>query len=160
MVQELHLKPVFFGIALSVQAVGAIAGGIAAPQLSVKFGRSRVMTAGIFLSSLIVLLQGLVPNIYVYIALSTVAAFTISLWNILLMSTYQSVIPAHLYGRVHGTRRTLVWGLMPFGSLLGGFIAKTGLRAPLIVGGAVATVIATLSLPFLIGVSENAEAPQ
>ena len=28
MVQELHLKPVFFGIALSVQAVGAIAGGI------------------------------------------------------------------------------------------------------------------------------------
>jgi MFS family permease len=160
MVQELHLKPAFFGIALSVQAVGAIAGGIAAPQLSVKFGRSRVMTAGIFLSSLIVLLQGLVPNIYVYIALSTVAAFTISLWNILLMSTYQSVIPAHLYGRVHGTRRTLVWGLMPFGSLLGGFIAKTGLRAPLIVGGAVATVIATLSLPFLIGVSENAEAPQ
>jgi len=160
MVQELHLKPAFFGIALSVQAVGAIAGGIAAPQLSVIFGRSRVMTAGIFLSSLIVLLQGLVPNIYVYIALSTVAAFTISLWNILLMSTYQSVIPAHLYGRVHGTRRTLVWGLMPFGSLLGGFIAKTGLRAPLIVGGAVATVIATLSLPFLIGVSENAEAPQ
>ncbi len=160
MVQELHLKPVFFGIALSVEAVGAIAGGIAAPQLSVKFGRSRVMTAGIFLSSLIVLLQGLVPNIYVYIALSTVAAFTISLWNILLMSTYQSVIPAHLYGRVHGTRRTLVWGLMPFGSLLGGFIAKTGLRAPLIVGGAIATVIATLSLPFLIGVSENAEAPQ
>lgn len=160
MVQELHLKPAFFGIALSVQAVGAIAGGIAAPQLSVKFGRSRVMTAGIFLSSLIVLLQGLVPNIYIYIALSTVAAFTISLWNILLMSTYQSVIPAHLYGRVHGTRRTLVWGLMPFGSLLGGFIAKTGLRAPLIVGGAIATVIATLSLPFLIGVSENAEAPQ
>lgn len=160
MVQDLHLKPAFFGIALSVQAVGAIAGGIAAPQLSVKFGRSRVMTAGIFLSSLIVLLQGIVPNVYIYIAFSTVAAFTISLWNILLMSTYQSVIPAHLYGRVHGTRRTLVWGLMPFGSLLGGFIAKTGLRAPLIVGGAIATVIATLSLPFLIRVSENAEALQ
>ena len=160
MVKELHLKPAFFGIALSVQAIGAIAGGITAPQLSAKFGRSTVMTAGIFLSSVIVLLQGFVPNIYIYIALSTVAAFTISLWNILLMSTYQSVIPAHLYGRVHGTRRTLVWGLMPFGSLLGGFIAKTGLRAPLIVGGAFATLIATLSLPFLTGVTENTEAPQ
>ena len=160
MVKELDLKPAFFGIALSVQALGAIAGGIAAPVLSKKFGRSKVMTAGIFLSSLIILLQGFVPNIYIYIVLSTVAAFTISQWNILLMSTYQSVIPAHLYGRVHGTRRTLVWGLMPFGSLLGGFIAKTGLRAPLIVGGAIATVIAGLSIPFFMGVSESTEAAQ
>lgn len=118
------------------------------------------MAAGIFLSSLMVLLQGFVPNIYIFIALSTFAAFTISQWNILLMSTYQSAIPSHLYGRVHGTRRTLVWGLMPFGSLLGGFIAKTGLRAPLIVGGALATVIAVFSLPFLMGASERAEASQ
>ena len=99
-------------------------------------------------------------QIYIFIVLSTIAAFTISQWNILLMSTYQSVIPAHLYGRVHGTRRTLVWGLMPFGSLLGGFIAKSGLRAPLIVGGAIATVIAGLSIPFFMGVSESTEAAQ
>jgi len=115
-----------------------------------------VMAICIFLSSLLILLQGLSPNIYIYIALAFIASFTITNWNILLMATYQSVIPGHLFGRIHGTRRTLVWGLMPFGSLLGGFIAKGGLRLPLLIGGAIATVIALLSFRFLLHVGESA----
>ena len=71
------------------------------------------------------------------------------------MATYQSVIPGHLFGRIHGTRRTLVWGLMPFGSLLGGFIAKGGLRLPLLIGGAIATVIALLSFRFFLSVGKE-----
>ena len=152
---ELNLKPSLFGLALTIQGSGAILGALLAPKLSTKFGRSRVMAVCIFLSSLLMLLQGLSPNIYIFIALATIASFTISNWNILLMATYQSVIPAHLFGRIHGTRRTLVWGLMPFGSLLGGFIAKGGLRLPLLIGGAIATVIALLSLKFLLHVGES-----
>jgi MFS family permease len=102
------------------------------------------------MSSFLLLLEGLSPNIYVYIALATFGSFTISIWNILIMATYQSVIPGHLFGRIHGTRRTIVWGLMPFGSLLGGFLAKGGLRIPLLIGGTIATVIALLSLRFLL----------
>lgn len=147
---ELNLKPALFGLALTIQGSGAIIGALVAPKLSTKFGRSRVMAICIFLSSLLILLQGLSPNIYVYIALAFIASFTITNWNILLMATYQSVIPGHLFGRIHGTRRTLVWGLMPFGSLLGGFIAKGGLRFPLLIGGTIATVIALLSLKFLL----------
>jgi len=146
LLNELNLKPAFFGIALTIQGSGAILGALVAPKLSSKFGRSRVM----------VLLQGLSPNIYAYIALAFIASFTITNWNILLMATYQSVIPGHLFGRIHGTRRTLVWGLMPFGSLLGGFIAKGGLRLPLLIGGAIATVIALYSFRFLLHVGEEA----
>lgn len=154
--QELKLTPSLFGLVLAIQSSGAILGALAAPKLSSAFGRSRVMAICIFLSSLIILLQGLAPNIYVFISLATIASFTITNWNILLMSTYQSVIPGHLFGRIHGTRRTLVWGLMPFGSLLGGFIAKGGLRLPLLIGGAIATVIALLSFRFLLHVGESA----
>jgi MFS family permease len=154
--QELKLTPSLFGLVLAIQSSGAILGALAAPRLSSAFGRSRVMAICIFLSSLIILLQGLAPNIYVFISLATIASFTITNWNILLMSTYQSVIPGHLFGRIHGTRRTLVWGLMPFGSLLGGLIAKGGLRLPLLIGGAIATVIALLSLKFLLHVGESA----
>ena len=152
---ELNLKPSLFGLALTIQGSGAILGALLAPKLSTKFGRSRVMAVCIFLSSLLMLLQGLSPNIYIFIALATIASFTISNWNILLMATYQSVIPAHLFGRIHGTRRTLVWGLMPFGSLLGGFIAKGGLRLPLLIGGTIATVIALFSLRFLLHMGES-----
>jgi hypothetical protein len=66
------------------------------------------------------------------------------------MATYQTVIPNELYGRIHGTRRTLVWGLMPFGSLLGGVLAHFGLRIPLIVGGGIATLVSALSLRFFL----------
>jgi MFS family permease len=154
--QELKLTPSLFGLVLAIQSSGAILGALAAPRLSSAFGRSRVMAICIFSSSLIILLQGLAPNIYVFISLATIASFTVTNWNILLMATYQSVIPGHLFGRIHGTRRTLVWGLMPFGSLLGGFIAQGGLRLPLLIGGALATVIALISFRFLLHVGESA----
>jgi MFS family permease len=154
--QELKLTPSLFGLVLAIQSSGAILGALAAPRLSSAFGRSRVMAICIFSSSLIILLQGLAPNVYVFISLATIASFTVTNWNILLMATYQSVIPGHLFGRIHGTRRTLVWGLMPFGSLLGGFIAQGGLRLPLLIGGALATVIALISFRFLLHVGESA----
>jgi hypothetical protein len=64
------------------------------------------------------------------------------------MSTYHQIIPNELFGRIHGTRRTLVWGLMPIGSLLGGFIASFGLRMPYFIAGGVALVIALLGFSF------------
>jgi len=158
--QELALKPAFFGLALSVQALGAILGGLLAPKLSKRFGRSQVMAVCIFLSSLFVLLEGFAPNIYIFITLATLGAFTISNWNILLMSMYQNLIPQDLFGRIHGARRTIVWGLMPFGSLIGGFLANAGLRTPLIVGGLVATIISSSSLKFFLSISDNSQAQQ
>ena len=156
-IKELHLKPALFGVVLTIQASGAILGGLAAPKLSSRFGRSRVMGAAILISSVVLLLQGLTPNIYLFVFFATLGSFAISQWNILLMSTYQSVIPANLFGRVHGTRRTLVWGMMPLGSLLGGFVATTGLRTPLIAGGIVATLISLLSLRFVTTIGQVAE---
>ena len=71
------------------------------------------------------------------------------------MSLYQSLIPNHLYGRIHGTRRTLVWGLMPIGSFIGGYVSKLGLRVPFLFGGAIATVIAITALKFLVEIGDN-----
>ena len=153
--QQLDLSPSFFGLALAVQGLGAILGGLSAPKLSTMYGRSRVMAISIFISSFLVLLEGFSPNIYVFLGLATIVSFTITNWNILLMATYQSVIPGHLFGRIHGTRRTIVWGLMPFGSLLGGFVARGGLRLPLFVAGAIATLIAMFSLNFLLHVEDQ-----
>ena len=155
MTQELALKPAFFGIALSIQALGAILGGLLAPKLSIRFGRSKVMAVCIFLSSLFVLLQGFASNISIFILLATFGSFTISNWNILLMSMYQNLIPQELFGRIHGARRTIVWGLMPFGSLIGGFLANAGLRTPLIVGGTIATIISATSLKFFLSINDN-----
>ena len=158
LVKELDLPKQLFGVMLTVQGIGAIIGGVVAPKASAKFGRSRVMTFGIVSSSILILLQGFAPNYFVSVALGSLGSFTISQWNILLMSTYQTVIPKEIYGRIHGTRRTLVWGLMPIGSLLGGVLAHHGLRLPMYVGGIIASVISISSIKFLLSISASAEA--
>jgi MFS family permease len=157
-IKELELPKQLFGVILTIQGIGAIAGAFMAPRLSKKFGRSRVMTVGITSSSLVLLLQGFSPNIYVFVALATFGGFAVSQWNILLMATYQTIIPNELYGRIHGTRRTLVWGLMPIGSLVGGVLAHFNLRLPMYVGGVVASVIAFSSIKFFLSVAASADA--
>ena len=159
-IKELELPKQLFGVVLTIQGIGAITGAFMAPRLSKKFGRSRVMTFGITSSSLVLLLQGFSPNIYAFVALATFGAFAVSQWNILLMATYQTVIPNDLYGRIHGTRRTLVWGMMPIGSLLGGVLAHYSLRLPMYVGGAIATTLAFLSIGFLLNIAETAKPSQ
>ena len=159
-IKELELPKQLFGVILTIQGIGAIAGAFVAPRLSKKFGRSYVMTFGITSSSVVLLLQGFSPNIYIFVALATFGGFAISQWNILLMATYQTVIPNELYGRIHGTRRTLVWGMMPIGSLLGGVLAHYSLRLPMYVGGVIATTIALLSIKFFLNVSEAAKPSQ
>jgi MFS family permease len=156
-IKELELPKQLFGVVLTIQSLGAISGAFMAPRLSKKFGRSRVMTFGITSCSLVLLLNGFAPNIYVYVSLATVGAFAVSQWNILLMATYQTVIPNELYGRIHGTRRTLVWGMMPIGSLLGGVLAHYSLRLPMYVGGVIATTLAFLSIGFLLNIAETAK---
>jgi hypothetical protein len=86
--------------------------------------------------------------------------FAIAQWNILLMATYQTVIPNELYGRIHGTRRTLVWGMMPIGSVLGGVLAHYSLRLPMYVGGIIASVIAISSIKFFMSIASKTEAAQ
>lgn len=159
--KELDVAPSYFGVVLAIQGIGALAGSVMAPVASKKLGRGRALALNLFLASIMIVFTGLAPNAYVFVAISVVIGFTISVWNILLMSLYQSLIPAHLYGRIHGARRTIVWGLMPIGSLFGGVIARGGLRLPFLIGGAVATLISILAYRRVVQVGqESVEAPR
>jgi len=143
--KELNVPPALFGVVLAIGGIGALIGSIAAPMASRYLGRGRALAINVFLASLLVIFIGLSPNAYFFVVVSVLIGFTISVWNILLMSLYQSLIPPELYGRIHGARRTIVWGLMPIGSLLGGVIARGGLRLPFLIGGAIATLISLFS---------------
>ncbi len=159
--KELNVAPSYFGVVLAIQGIGALAGSVMAPVVSAKLGRGRALALNLFLASLMVIFFGLAPNAYVFVAIAVVMGFTISVWNILLMSLYQSIIPAHLYGRIHGARRTIVWGLMPIGSLFGGVIARGGLRLPFLIGGALATLLSILAYKRVVQIGqESVEAPR
>jgi MFS family permease len=147
--ETLGVQAKYFGVLMAGAGSGAVLGGILTPALSKRFGRGGVLAVAIFVSSITVLFQGLAPNVWVFGAIGFVSSFTITNWNILLMSCYQVLIPAELYGRIHGARRTFVWGVMPIGAFLGGVIAHAGLRIPLLVGGIATTLISLSAFTFI-----------
>lgn len=154
MLDVLHIPFALFGFVFLAGALGNILGSFLAPKLSESFGRMNIMALAIFLSGALTVLSGLSPNVWVWIVLSVFIGISISQWNILLMSTYHQIIPNELFGKIHGTRRTLVWGLMPIGSLLGGLLALIDLRAPMIICGAIGAMIALLGAPFIRSLSK------
>lgn len=157
MLDVLDVPFALFGFVFLAGALGNIIGSVLAPRISERFGRMNVMAMTIFSSGVLTALSGLAPNVWVWIVLSVFGGIAISLWNILIMSTYHQIIPNELFGRIHGTRRTLVWGLMPIGALLGGVFALIDLRAPMIIGGTISAIIALFGVPFIRSLSSLIE---
>jgi MFS family permease len=147
--EVLGLPAKFFGVLMAGAGSGAIIGALLAPRISKKFGRGKVLAVAIFISSITVFFQGISPNVWVFGVIGFISSFAITNWNILLMSCYQVLIPSELYGRIHGARRTFVWGVMPIGAFLGGVIAQSGLRVPLLVGGIATTLVSLSAFRFI-----------
>jgi MFS family permease len=63
------------------------------------------------------------------------------LYNITAISLMQTLTPERLLGRLNASRRFIVWGTIPLGSLVGGTVASViGLHATLWVSAIGATV--------------------
>ena len=138
-----------FGLIMAIQGAGGVLGGLLAPRISSKWGRGPVMAISILTTCIAMIATGFATNVYLFIIYGFAIGFFITNWNILLMASYQTMIPNELFGRVHGARRTFVWGLMPVGSLVGGWISTINLRLPFIVGGVAASIICIASFSFI-----------
>ena len=156
LVEDLNLNPKKYGFLLTFNGLIVLLGALAAPKTAKLIGRGLALALAISISSITILAQGLVTNIWLFLIPNAINAFWLPHWNILLMSTYQRLIPQELYGRIHGTRRTLVWGMMPIASFLGGLMAKSDLRTPWLIGGTLATVVSIYSWKFIINLGDSA----
>jgi MFS family permease len=145
----IKVDPTYFGLMLSIPAIGSIIGSILVARVSERFGRVNVMAIAIFASGALTFSTGFVSDIIGLAVVSILNAITITFWNVLLMSTYHQIIPNHLFGRIHGTRRTLVWGMMPIGSAVGGLLALIDLRAPFLIAGGICALAALIGIPFV-----------
>jgi Na+/melibiose symporter-like transporter len=145
----LGVPEAWFGVFMLSGAVGGILGSLVASKLKSRLGAGLVMALMNLAASVAFLFVGLVPAVWSAALGFAVSSGAVTIWNVLVMSLRQSVIPSRLLGRVHGTWRTLLWGAMPLGALLGGLIARAGLQVPLLVGGAASVVASVLFFRFL-----------
>jgi len=100
-----------------------VAGGLTAAPLARRIGRTATLVLGAALAGSCSVALGAVSDPWVAGVLLAVDSAAVMLWNVLTMSLRQALIPEELFGRVQGAYRTVVWGAIPVGALLGGWLA-------------------------------------
>jgi predicted MFS family arabinose efflux permease len=166
-VRGLGLTPAQLGLAFMLGNVGWLAGAAVARRVSTALGLGRTFAIAGVLGGVPFFLYPLAPRslaIEFIVVAQVVVSFGIVLFNVPGISLYQTRVPARLLGRMNASRRWIVWGVIPLGSLVGGVLAATvGLRETLFVGAAICTVAGAwlLSKPIraLGTVDDDARAP-
>ena len=133
------------GAFTALAAVGGLVGAAIVGPVRRRFGRATSMVGSELFTGPALILLGLVPaglggRVVGCVAFALAAMF-VMIWNTNAMTVRQSLIPAELLGRVNGTWRTVGWGLTPVATLLGGLVARAGLRLPLLIGGALSVAV-------------------
>ncbi|MBD3756549.1 MULTISPECIES: MFS transporter [Microbacterium] len=153
---DTHAVPeIAIGFVTAGIGVGALLGAVVAPRIVMRFGRGPVMLGANVAGGAAAILVGLAPEVWSAVIAYAVMAFAVSIWNVPWGALRQQIIPSHLFGRVLGITRTLTWGIFPLATLLGGWVAKTDLRLPFLIGGAVILVAVAFATRLLLrGVRE------
>jgi len=154
---RLQVPEAWFGTFMLAGAIGGILGALVVGRAKNALGAGRVMAVANLVAAVALALVGAVPVVWVAAVGLAVSSGAVTVWNVLVMSLRQSVIPGRLLGRVHGTWRTLLWGTMPLGSVLGGLLGRVDLAAPMIVAGVLTTVAGVVWFRFLAALPDPAE---
>ena len=146
--ERLGLDAIGFGLLLGGSAVGGVLGSLVAARAAGVFGTARVIVGTMILSALAFLVFGLSSDPWLAGVMFGLVGFLTVVFNVVMGALRQAVTPDRLLGRVISAFRFFSYGVVPFGSLLGGVLARSfGLQAPFVVAGIVIPVVAVACLP-------------
>jgi MFS family permease len=143
-VRELDLGPAAIGFVFGLGNVGFLVGAALSSRVSAWLGVGPTLVAAAALVGWPLLLIPLAPRdvaLPVFVAAFGLASFAGVIYNVVGLSLMQAITPDRLLGRMNASRRFVVWGTIPLGSLTGGVLASViGLRETLFVGAIGASV--------------------
>lgn len=121
-----------YGLLLTAEATGGLLGAGIASFLGRRLGTGTALTCTAAVEGLAILGLAAAPNPYVAGLSLAVCGAGMGATMVLGPSLRQSIVPAHLMGRVASTSRMLAMCAAPFGAFLGGWLATTyDVRTPL-----------------------------
>lgn len=143
------LEPAHYPLVIAGLAVGAVLGSLTAEPLGRRIPEVRLLLGCWTLNTLLLLVPVLVPTVPAVAVAVLLLGFTNTNGNVISQSMRQRMVAPGMLGRVGGAGRTLAYGLMPVGALLGGLVAETwGLPAVFV--GATALCLAALAYPIAV----------
>jgi MFS family permease len=175
--RDLGLGPATLGVMFSFGAIGGLLGAILTPRLTKLFGEGTALSISAVAFGVALLplpLAAVFPGIALVLLPvgNFVTAFFVVLYNITQVTLRQRLCPPRLLGRMNASIRFVVWGVIPLGSLLGGWLGTAvGIQASLWVAfagtvlGALPVVLSPMTgmrelpRPDHAGSAEEAERP-
>lgn len=135
------------GALFAVASLSAVVGASTAGRLARLFGLGRTLAVAALLFRASYLLVPLLPlsgnSIILLGAILVVSRLSEPVYNVNQLSLRQALVPSRLQGRVAAVVRTVSWGAIPIGFLIGGLMGTHLGLTPAIVVGAVLATLAT-----------------
>jgi MFS family permease len=124
--RSLHLSPAIVGGVLAFGNLG-IAGALWAGSIARRFGLGKTLALCALLFGVSQLLPVLAvwrfPIVFLLVS-QLVGSFANPVYNVNQVSLRQAITPDQLQGRMNATMRTIVWGTLPLGALIGGALGS------------------------------------
>ncbi|HET6288117.1 MAG TPA: MFS transporter [Amycolatopsis sp.] len=121
-IEYLRLSEAAFGLFAFVGGIGGLLGAAIAPRLVKATSRRTVLLGGTVFCGTAFTGMGLTASPVAGAALFGLFAAAVVAVNIVLGTARHTLVPGELLGRVLGVWRTVVWGAIPVGALLGGVL--------------------------------------
>jgi MFS family permease len=132
LVRVLHLPPALAGLFTAVGSLGGIAGGMLAASIARRVGSARVIWFSLLVFGAPALILPLAQpgwKVTLFVLGYAAEAFACSIFGAAQLAYRQSVCPPEMRGRMNAAIRWIIWGVLPFGGLLGGVLGSTiGIR--------------------------------
>jgi MFS family permease len=137
-VRVLGLSPGAIGLIFSIGSIGGLLGAFLTGRVTRWLGQGPTIWISAVVFGLFGLLFPLAQRgwlLYVAVFGFAMAGISVVIYNVTQVSFRQGLTPDRLLGRMNATMRFLVWGTLPLGGLIGGFLGSTvGIRPTLWIG--------------------------
>lgn len=136
-----------YGLLIGVMGAGAVLGGLLGDRIVGKLGQATSIYTALGVWVVCLTTMGLYPRPWSVALAVSIQSMAATVWNVVMVSLRQQIIPAELFGRVNSVYRWFAWGTMPIGAIVGGQVAHhIGLRANYFVAAGVMLVAVLVAL--------------
>ena len=143
--RDLGASPAMVGLVLAGSGAGGVLGALAAPFVQRRLSMTRVVIGVNWVWALLMPVLALAPDPLLLGITLGFMAFVGPIWNVAISVYELTITPDELLGRVRSVGGVVAWGVMPLGSLLGGYLLDYFGTSP------TAIVLAVLMLLIAIG---------
>jgi len=141
---ELKISPGLAGVILSVGAIGFVIGAISTPTILKRIGLKTTLVLALLINGvglLAVPTSKYGPAPVLLSAFWLLASIGMPIYNINQVSFRQAIVSNELQGRMNATVRTFGYGAATAGALIGGILGSVYGIIPVMVGGAIITLL-------------------